>query len=37
MLATGLPGVEEHVEENVLASPTREEATAYFEELAAEP
>jgi putative phosphoesterase len=36
MRATGLPGVDEHLEENVLASPTREEATAYFEELAAE-
>ena len=36
MLATGFPAVDEHVEENVLASPTREEATAYFEALAAE-
>ncbi len=36
ILATGFPGAEEHVEENVLASPAREEAIAYFEELAAE-
>jgi putative phosphoesterase len=36
ILVLGYPGAEEHVEENVLASPTREEATTYFEELAAE-
>jgi predicted phosphodiesterase len=36
ILATGLPAAEEHVEENVLASPLRADAIAYFEELAAE-